>query len=204
MPDDPWGYRAEIIKAFRLRGIRPGDVNSYSEEALRWRAPSEHRGAVAPLTGLPINLWNVEDMTAAKLKKQSQETAQQLHRYADRHRRQFGLDAKLKFQVYSYHPIWRVRPDGALAIDYVVEFIQSRKEHPKSPHGQPFDFRGGTTVIFDRHGAVRYAIEKSVTSRTRLKWRRAFEAETSERSALATFQPGKREPLNFAAIHRWG
>jgi hypothetical protein len=32
-PDDPLGYRAEIIRAFRSRGIIPEGVTSYSEEA---------------------------------------------------------------------------------------------------------------------------------------------------------------------------
>ena len=47
VPDDPYDYRAELIKAFRLRGIIPQDVTSYSEEALRWHGPNQ--------TGKPVD-----------------------------------------------------------------------------------------------------------------------------------------------------
>jgi hypothetical protein len=205
VPDDPWGYRAEIIKAFRLRGVRPGDVTSYSEEALRWRPPAEHKGALPQLAGLPFDLLGGPQRTAAQRAKA---TAKLLHDYANRHHRQLGLARNVPIQVFSYHPIWRVRPDGRLAVDYVVEFIQTRREYLNPPGGQPFKFRGGTTVIFKQVdqdvGEVRYAVEKSVTSRSRLKWRRAFDAELGERLALRTFLPDRREPMNFAVIHRGG
>jgi hypothetical protein len=49
VPDDPFGYRAALIEAFRLRGIRPEGVTSYSEDSLRW-CPPERPGGGATIS----------------------------------------------------------------------------------------------------------------------------------------------------------
>lgn len=56
--DDPLGYRAALIDAFRLRGIRPADVTSYAEEALRWCTPADVGGKpLPPCDGLEFDLF---------------------------------------------------------------------------------------------------------------------------------------------------
>lgn len=39
VPDDPMGYRAAFIEAFRRRGIYPRGIRTLSEESLRWSQP---------------------------------------------------------------------------------------------------------------------------------------------------------------------
>ena len=203
VPDDPWGYRAAIITAFRLRGIRPEETSSYSEEALRWRPPARRRGAIEPLPGLDYDVYAEDPLTPAQRDRRQAEIARTLVGFARRHRRQLGLARGLPVQARSFHPIWRVRPDGRLVVDYVTELIQKRRVKLGSGrHAPEIDLRGGTTVIFDRHGNVRYAIEKNVMSKRRIERRREFEDAMAERSALRTFMPDEREPLNFAMIHR--
>jgi hypothetical protein len=52
-----------------------------------------------------------------------------------------------------------------LMFDIVVEFTQSRKKvplDPVDPNSPTFTFRGGTTLILNQNGWVRYAIKKSI------------------------------------------
>jgi hypothetical protein len=202
VPSDPWGYRADIIRAFRLRGIRPEGVASYSEEALRWRPPSLHKGAIAAIQGLVYDVFPDRHVSKQLRQARSEHTAKLLTNYAKANCRQLGLDATQTVKAHSFHPIWRVRPDGRLAVDYVVEYLQKRPEKFDSDDANGFEFRGGTTVIFDHSGEVRYAIEKSVASASRLERRRAFDRAVGERDARRTFRPDERQPMNFALIHR--
>jgi hypothetical protein len=209
VPDDPWDYRAELIKAFRLRGIVPENVISYSQEALRWDGPVETGHPLPPCQGLRYDFVEETDESASRANTmRSQRNAQTLWRYAMANAAALGLRPKVaKIQMYSDHPIYRIGPDGRHVVDFVVEFLQQRQEkvdpHERDPHAPTFKFRGGSTVIFDHMGNVRYVIQKRINSEKRLVRQREYHAERSEVSAFATFDPyGEAEPLNFAAIHR--
>jgi hypothetical protein len=209
VPSDSWDYRGEIIKAFRLRGIIPEDVKSYSEESLRWCGPVELRRPLPRFQGLEFDF--VEDHNQISSKEQKLRTKQKyksLHSYASQHPIELGLSPpklRIPVQAYSSRPIHRIGPDGRLVIDFFVQFLQQRPEKidPSDPKSPSFIFRGGSTVIFDRRGNVRYVIEKRITNDQRLARQRDYQFQRSEVSAFATYDPhGEPGPSNFAAVHR--
>jgi hypothetical protein len=213
--EDKWDYRGELIKAFRLRGIIPEDVFSYSEESLRWQGPEEFGKPLPPCRGLIFDVVKETDETAREENRlRARRNAQTLSRFANAYPNELGLDSGDKrrskphgmpIQVYSYHPTFRIAPDGRLVKDFVVEFLQQRHEKidPGDSDSPSFVFRGGSTVIFDEHGNVRHVIQKRVNNERRLALQREYQAKRAELSAFATFDAhGQAEPLNFAAIHR--
>jgi hypothetical protein len=209
VPSDPWDYRGEIIKAFRLRGIVPDDVNSYSEESLRWRGPQESNRPMVPFSGLQYDpIAAIRKITLGEKKQIIRQRYKSLHSYATRYASELGLapaKSRIPIQAYSSQPIFRIGPDGRLNIDFIVQFMQHRVEKidPDVPDSRSFKFRGGSTVIFDQHGQVRYVVEKRVTNDERLARQRAYQSQRNEISAFATYDAhGEAEPSNFAAIHR--
>ena len=171
-PDDKYGYRAALIDAFRSRGIVPENVNSYSEESLLWCPPEvtdtgteddDHH----PLRceGLQFDAFNAEDKEYVKaLQKKN---AIILHQFAVKNAKKLGLstDPDLKIWVGSFHEMHRMSDDGKLMFDIVVEFTQRREKvplDPVDPNSPAFTFRGGTTLILNQNGWVRYAIKKSI------------------------------------------
>jgi hypothetical protein len=210
VPDDPWGYRAEIIKAFRLRGIIPEDVVSYSEEALRWWGPMEMERNPQPCRGLDYDLLRETDEGSRESNaKREQRNAVILNKYAVANADDLGLvktaDGAGKVQTWTFHPIHRISPNGRLAVELVVEFLQQRKEplFPDDPKSPSFTFRGGSTVIFDHKGQVRYVIQKRLDNATRLARQREYHLRLADGSALSPYLTTPRvEQLDFAAVHR--
>jgi hypothetical protein len=201
VPEDPWGYRPAFIEAFRARGIVPEDVGSYSEEALRWRPPDavDPKRPLKRCTGLTFNVMGEPNP------RQTYRNATILHGWASANPEPLGLSGKPKFQVFSFHPLHRVGPDGQLCFDFVVEFLQERQERvdASDPQSQEFTYLGGSTVILNQHGEVRYAIIKRIDSQRRLARQRAFLGRAGVRSALAPYiQGGGGRDMGFAAIHR--
>jgi hypothetical protein len=166
-PDDRYGYRAALIDAFRLRGIVPEDVISYSEESLLWDPPEvADLGEIIPrCNGLLFNMFEHDD--AEKAKNQQRQNAILLHRFATENAKKLGLspDPDLKIGVGSFHAIQRINEDGEIKFSIVAEFVQKREGvvlDPADPNSPTFTFRGGTTVILDQRGEVRYAIRKPI------------------------------------------
>ncbi len=212
VPDDPWGYRAEIIEAFRLRGIVPEDVASYSEESLRWCGPLTSGKPLPPCPGLHFDILHEVDTNSAEINKaRAQENAKLLWRYANTaaNCKALGLERPTgkgapKIQVNSFHPIHRVGPNGQLEIDFVVQFLQQREIPilPNEPGAGTTLFRGGSTVIFDHRGEVRYVIHKSIGNRKRIARQRDYLNQQAEMSAVALYEANAAKPLDFAAVHR--
>lgn len=223
VPDDPRGYRAAFIEAFRRRGIYPRDVRTLSVESLRWHPPSEDPGREVFL----------EFVRELKAEDERWELAQSRRELFDRmealraalHERLKGnlaaepevcrrIEPSLPFEVHSLRPCQRVGPDGELIKQWVIEITQRRKEYldegPESAEGDDerewFWFRGGSTWIVEAgSGRVRYVIEKNVNSANRLARQRRFLRETLGQSLGALyFDPWRaeipREP--FAILHR--
>lgn len=212
VPEDPHGYRDELIKAFRLRGIRPQRVKSYSEEALRWSAPDITGKAVGRCQGLEYGMMKRrgdDRQESAREERENerrnQQNAKALNAFARANAKELGLDPELPIQPHSFHPIHRISPDGDLIVDFVVEFLQQRElpMDPEMTDSPTFSFRGGSTVIFNDLGEVRYVIEKSITNQQRLRQQQDFQLTIANDSAFAPYRlPEATEQLNFQMVHR--
>jgi hypothetical protein len=200
VPGDPHGYRAEVIKACRLRGIRPADIRSYSEESLRWSPPED---PVAACKGLEYGILEGTDEAVASQRNKT--NAVILNAFAKKNAVALGLDPASAIQVCSFHPVHRVSPSGRIIVDFVAEFLQTRKE-PLNPDikGSPqISFRGGSTVIFDHAGNVRYVIRKRIGDQSRLAKQRAFAMDTSDSCACSPYAaPPLEAQISFQAVHR--
>ena len=201
--DDQWDYRGEFIKAFRLRGIIPEDVTSYSEEALRWWGPEQTGQKLKPCEGLIYDVVNGDDPRSESIAASNRWA---LEEYSQQYARELGLfsdspGSRPRFKVHSCDPIIRLGPDGQMAKSFVVEFLQERMINSGSSGSPSFIFRGGSTVIFNGEGRVQYVIQKKITSADRLKRQRDYEAQQIGQYGGTTFGqwPG---PCSFAAIHR--
>jgi hypothetical protein len=103
-----------------------------------------------------------------------------LRQYAEEHAQLLGFDAdptlpiELKPYAPSFHPVFRIAPDGSLRTDMVVELVQTKRvPFDKSmPNAGSFPFRAGVTLIVSgpeitkgKEGdpEVRYAISKGLS-----------------------------------------
>jgi hypothetical protein len=161
--EDRAGYRTALISAFRARGIQPEGVFSYSEDALSWEtyAGTPATQAVPDFAKLWRDLGNYEDEPD---RENEQQLYQRLWGKAETFRMELGLSPD-PVQAHSIHPLHRVRPDGSLQRQIVAELLQLRRGTPLDPNDAnagTFDFRGGTTLLIDRKGEVRYSISKPI------------------------------------------
>jgi hypothetical protein len=219
VPDDQYDYRAAIIEAFRLRGIVPESVSSYSEESLLWCPPETLRpGAKLPYcTDLSFDVFKYGGSKAER--EQQQYNAKVLHKFADGNRQLLGLsvDRNRKVQARTFHTVHRVAPDGKLIFDIVAEFTQRRTDvliNPSDPDQGTFIFRGGTTVVFNREGEVRYAIQKSIGEEKddernpRLIRQREYLSDREAGFSIAPYWDAsegrmlEKYPMNFSMIHK--
>ena len=206
VPNDVYDYRAGFIEAFRLRGIRPENVVSYSEESLRWCPPEEMKNVEPPVCkGLKFDVFSLPTQT------EQRENAILLSRFGRNNARALGLRPNVPVQAHSFHPLHRVGPDGRLHVEIVAELMQQAelKLDPKNRKSPNFTFRGGTTVLLDREGKVRYAIQKNLGAdnqeNERLARQRRFYVEMDAASGLTTYLGPSRidsRPMNFNLIHR--
>lgn len=204
---DELGHRDALIQAFRLRGIRPEGVISYSEDALLWQPPDSQR----PLTcdGLFFDLF-----TGWTAEEQMKKNARLLIEFARRHARLLHLDPKTSIVPARFRALSRVRPDGRLNFEVCAQLLQQREVplDPKSKSSPTFTFRGGATLIFDQRNQLRYAIYKNVLDEDRINRQRGYlgesltsmaEAPYEETRAIRAAARGRIETeANFAAVHR--
>jgi hypothetical protein len=101
--------------------------------------------------------------------------------------------------VESIRTARRIGPDGQVQFDLVAEVTQLRQvSHGAGPS---FDFYGGSTVIIDPTGRIRYVIGKGVLNEERLERQRAYVSGagrafwTEERGTIVP----SRQP--FALLH---
>ena len=163
--DDKYGYRAALIDAFRSRGIAPEKVISYSEEALLWYHPEVTGPEALPrCEGLQFDVFSVGDKRSRKA--QNEKNSHILKEFAIRNAENLGLstDPNLEIKLGSFHEMHRMTDDGKLIFDLVAELTQDREVplDPSDPASPTFTFRGGTTLIVNQNGWVRYAIKMSI------------------------------------------
>lgn len=217
--DDPIGYRAALIDAFRLRGIRPANVVSYAEESLRWCPPEDLSGKPLRCQGLQFDLF--KPLTS----KQKTTNAVCLHSFGDKFRQELGfeIDPKIKIKVHSFHPIHRVGPNGQLKMEAVAELLQEKEVliDPADPTMGKMTYYGGVTLIIDlspeREGEIRYAVRKNLDlddpQNERLNLQRSFFRDSAARFSLNVYSkdidfnlPTKsgnsKKGLSFSMVHR--
>jgi hypothetical protein len=176
IPDDPWGYREAWADAFREHGILPQGVRALTQDALRWETPDIPLPDVPELSFGQLEVGDdpAEPAGANALRDQALALARLVT--DTRYRRTFGFardgDEELGGDrvdvpcVESIRTSRRVGPDGQIVFDLVAEVIQVRRVQPVGTK-PGFDYYGGSTVIIDPRGQVRYLIRKSVFNATR-------------------------------------
>lgn len=87
------------------------------------------------------------------------EWAKDLVAYASEYAAELSLDPTLKIELAGMHQTIRDRANGRPTIDVVVRFVQRRPE-PEGSVFQGFAPRGGTTVVADSSGRVRFVVPK--------------------------------------------
>ena len=204
-PADEAGVRDAFMQAFRLRGIVPESASFFSEGAIAWeRAESGRYPLVAGLEfGDPNGLTNDQKDINGKA----------LRAYASANAAALGFDPTIEVAVPSFHPVFRINPDGSLRTDMVVELVQ-RRNVDFDRHGRAmgsFPLRGGATMIVSRPtvdqqpdptvGApIRYVIGKHLHG-AEGKLREERQRRYAQRLGLLEGSEPRRFRINFAMLH---
>lgn len=93
------------------------------------------------------------------------------------------------FEVHAVRPAIRVGPTGTLVKQMMITITQRRSVplDPARPDGERFDFRGGSTLVFDLEGEprLRHAVTRPIGDEARLAAVRAWRSgRTRERLSL--------------------
>ena len=117
-----------------------------------------------------------------------------------------------KFEVHAVQPALRVTPDGRISKQLIITVTQQLRDvlvDPEDPESPSFDFRGGSTLIFDladETPVLRYAITRPIDDAERLAAVRAYKrARTDGALSLRTTYfdglqvDGRNEP--FCMLH---
>ncbi|HEX9494140.1 MAG TPA: peptidase M4, partial [Candidatus Limnocylindria bacterium] len=214
VPDDPNGYRPALIDAFRSRGIVAWDAASYSEESLRWATVgSTPETSLPPCTDLWFDLFKQDDPAAHT--RAQRHNGQTLNAYAVKNQGRLGLSTVggTKIWAQTFHEVHRVRPDGETTFAYIAELTQQQKVpiDAQNPAAGSFTFRGGTTLILDRQGNVRYAIQKPLGDQ-RLEEQRAYQEQRAASLDAAAYLGPKdlgdeladAARISFRLVHQGG
>jgi hypothetical protein len=166
-PLDSDGHRAAIIEAFRSRAIYPEGVRSLADESLIWDAPESISrmpiGTAEMLrqfvqTGVSISKTTEEIHAPGIL---SERLTRDLRQWATDQATSLFLNTNTNIEVRSANHVFRVAPDGQLLLEFVAQFEQLSESNPE---GGTIPVRGGTTVVADGNGDVRYVIAKPLPS----------------------------------------
>ena len=186
VPDDVWAYREAWIDAFRRHHIFPTRVQDLSEDSLLW----------PPLKKEHPDIWNeaIQGLAFRELKFSGDPAwpadAEELKRQArvlgeivtrPKWMRVFGLakpgdpllegDEVMLPKIQSIRSSRRVGPSGQIVFDIVAEVTQKRKARFKD---EVCTFYGGSTVIIDPDGRIRYVIAKKITDAFRRDEQKEF------------------------------
>jgi hypothetical protein len=178
VPADPWGYREAWIDAFRRRGIYPNDVRNLGEDALLWCAPTTSIDAVPELSFAELAFDG--DPGRAPRRPELRRQATEVGRLVTRaeYREEFGLvDPSDRAAggpaevveidiptVESVRAARRIGPNSEIVFDLVAEVTQRVVRRHK---GRKVELYGGSTILIDPWGQVRYVIRKRVLNEER-------------------------------------
>lgn len=209
-PTDELGVRSAVMQAFRLRGIMPESASYFSEGEIAWPKPDPPLKEVENL-----NFGDPNGLTYA----QKNQNGDALRAYANdpNNKRALGFDPTLEVAVPSFHPMFRINPDGSLRTDMFVELVQSRDaELVKGAGLGTFPMRGGATLLIDKPlaevtthqqikpeyppASIRYVIPKHIHGKEgelREDRQRAY----SHQLGLLEGSDPDRFQVNFAMVH---
>jgi hypothetical protein len=163
VPADPHHYRESLVLAFRRYGIEVPHVPDLSEEALLWRGPEAKLPPIDGLTFADLKHrfepgWFAEE-------DERKDRARTLGHYVTKatYLQEFGLrkpgrEGEWRYDlpvIESIRTLRRLTPDDDLDFHIVAEVTQRGKK------GRRW-YWGGSTVIIDADGSVRFVIRKSV------------------------------------------
>jgi hypothetical protein len=203
-PADPLGVRDAFMQAFRLRGILPEDAQYFSEDSLCWSpvAPEEKFPEfVGLIFGDPNGLTN----------QQKDHNGELLRKYAQDNAVRLGFTPGKYISVPSFHPAFRLTPDGRMRVDMVVEMAQTADipYDPKKPELGTFPMRSGSTLLITKPqmrngvygpGQIRYLIRRRLDGpygERRQRRQRSFNL----REGLLEGKDPKRFQLDFNMLH---
>ena len=202
-PADPLGIRDAFMQAFRLRGILPEDAQYFAEESLCW----------SPVP--PGQLPDFEDLIFGDpnglTRKEKSHNGEILRKYAQENAIKLGFTPGKFISVPSFHPAFRLTPDGSMRVDMVVEMAQSADipYDPSRPGLGTFPMRSGSTLLITKpplkegvygSGKLRYLIRKRIdgpNGEKRQRRQRSFNL----REGLLEGNDPKRFELDFNMLH---
>jgi hypothetical protein len=199
-PEDEMGIREAIMQSFRLRGITPEGAGFFSDSSIRWpRAPETLPPVVGLDFGDPNGLTNAQKKDAAAV----------LGAYVNNNSKLLGFLPGVPVLLPSFHPVFRINPDGSLRTDMVVEAVQTVEKdfNPAAPKFGKIKFRGGATLIISKpvvgepgadknESLIRYVISKNLSSQREDRQRRF-----GERLGLDGTSERDRFRINFSMLH---
>lgn len=171
---DKWGYREALMRSFRRRNIFPDHVRFMTEDAVRWSGPPGRlRIPELAFSRLRFDGDPGRPAGAGELRRQ----AHALGRFVTdpRHAPAFQLiapNARLPRGIIQAPPptvqsirvARRAAPDGRVLFDTVAEVTQTcTAQHG----GDYFEMTGGSTIVIDPTGEVRYIVYKRTASENR-------------------------------------
>lgn len=206
---DPLRYRATFTRVFGSFGLYPPGVRYLSEDELSWQPPEIVVEPIDDLTFARLRFRGDPAHPAGRGERRRQACALGRVVSQPRYWREFGLsapdDPALRGDrvdlpcVESVRTARRIGPDGQVQFDLVAEVTQRRVvSHDVNAS---FDFFGGSTIIIDPTGRVRYVIKKSVLNEERLERQRAYMSGAGKafwKEDGGTVKPS-RQP--FAMLH---
>jgi hypothetical protein len=216
VPGDERGLRAAMIESFRRRGIHPS-VSSLSEEAVLWerresdslQLPFEPRRDALMVSALAFDRGphrRLRDQALEQERKREGEWAAMLRPFARVNALELGLDPRQEIDVAGFHTVFRVSPNGQLVVELVAQFVQEDKKARSDSALGGGRLLGGTTVVSDAAGRVRYVISKPLDQDRRDK-QKAFVGLCDREDAMLAWGDDKWEPQRmrartFARLHR--
>lgn len=194
-PVDPLGFRSAFIDAFQWRGIYPTGVRSMSEEALRWDKPA---------ASIDLRCDGLDPDPATVGAQRS--NAIRLAAFAKANAEPLGLDRDLPIHVHRYETASSQQLDryGELRAEFNVQIVQRRSVpiDPDTDDAASFEFRGGSTLVLDGAGSLRYLIGKGVANRDRLDAQRRFLGAAAAAGSAAAYRGSAVPSFSLAAVHR--
>jgi hypothetical protein len=187
-PDDPKGYRRELVEALRRRGIYPNSVSALTDNALVWPGPASdlnlHEGGPqVVLDGLlreatmrlDVEGEFVESAPAGDSgadddapRGAARELYGPLTQWAANHAYELGLqppDDDCPIAMEGVHVAFRQADDRQPRPEFVIQFTQRRRDleenhQPDVVKADRIPLRAGTTLIARINGRVDFIIAK--------------------------------------------